>query len=86
MGANDQQTLRALLGLDVDAAQVLVYRVASETKAATGQGLCGANAAAFVVVWEPDGPGDALKLLGVTGAQPGEAAARACALLDYRRA
>lgn len=80
------QTLRALLALPVETAQTLVYRVVSETKPESGQGLCGADTPAFVVVWEPDGPGEAvLKLLGVTGAAPGQAGARPCTLLEYAR-
>lgn len=79
------QTLRALLALPVDEPQVLVYRVASETKAG-GQGLCGAGDAAFVVLWEPAGPGEtALKVMGVAGGAPGAAGARACAMLEYGR-
>lgn len=80
------QTLRALLNIPVEEPQVLVYRVTSETKA-NGQGVCGADTAAFVVVWEPAGPGDpVLKVLGVTGGAPGAAASRACTLLEFRRA
>lgn len=80
------QTLRALLSLPVEEPQVLVYRVAAETKPESGQGLCGANAAAFVVVWEPSTPGDAtLKAIGVSGGAPGADGARACPMLEYRR-
>lgn len=80
------QTVRALLALPVEEPQVLVYRVASETKPESGQGLCGAGDAAFVVVWEPSGPGDgALKAIGVSGGAPGAAGARACPMLEYRR-
>ncbi|MDX2274827.1 MAG: hypothetical protein NW206_05185 [Hyphomonadaceae bacterium] len=80
------QTIRALLQLPVEEPQVLVYRVASETKPESGQGLCGANAAAFIVIWEPSGPGDgSLKAMGVSGGAPGAAGARLCPMLDYRR-
>ena len=80
------QTLRALMSLPVEEPQVLVYRVASETKPANGQGLCGAGVTAYVVVWEPSTPGDpSMKLLGVSGAAPGAAAAHACPMLEYRR-
>lgn len=80
------QTLRALLSLPVEEPQVLVYRVTTETKPASGQGLCGANVTAFVVVWEPSSPGDAsLKIMGTTGGAPGAAAAHACPMLEYRR-
>jgi hypothetical protein len=80
------QTLRALLALPVEEPQVLVYRVASETKPENGQGLCGANDAAFVVVWEPSGPSDgAFKAMGVAGGAPGAAGARLCPMLEYRR-
>lgn len=80
------QTLRALLSLPVEEPQVLVYRVATETKPASGQGLCGANTTAFVVVWEPSSPGDAsYKIMGTTGGAPGAAAAHACPMLEYRR-
>lgn len=80
------QTLRALLELPVEAAQVLVYRVARESKPQSGQGVCGAGDAAFVVVWEPEGPGETtLKLLGVSGGAPGAADARACPMLEYAR-
>jgi hypothetical protein len=80
------QTLRAMLNIPVEEPQVLVYRVASEAKPEGRGGLCGANAPAFVVVWEPAGPGDpVMKLLGLTGGQPGAANARACPMLEYRR-
>jgi hypothetical protein len=80
------QTLRALLNLPVEEPQTLVYRVTSETKPSTGQGLCGADAPAFVVVWEPSGPGEpVMKIMGVIGAAPGAAGARACPMLEYRR-
>ncbi len=80
-----QQTLRALLQLPVDEAQVLVYRVSNDDKNSAGSGLCGAEAAAFVVVWEPSRPGEALKILAVSGAAPGAGGARACPLLEYQR-
>lgn len=77
------QTLRALLGLAVEEAQVLVYRV---TEAAGTPGLCTEGAPAFVVVWEPSLPGEAsMKILGVTGGAPGAADSRACQMLEYRR-
>lgn len=80
------QTLRALLALPVEEPQVLVYRVASETKPESGQGLCAGGDAAFVVVWEPSTPGESvLKVLGVSGGAPGAAGARACAMLEYVR-
>ncbi|MES1157441.1 MAG: hypothetical protein ABUL73_06635 [Alphaproteobacteria bacterium] len=82
----DHQTLRALMNLPVDAAQVVVYKVTSETKPENGQGICGANAPAYAVVWEPDTPGDAsLKLLGVSAGAPGVAGAHACPMLQYHR-
>lgn len=77
------QTLRALLALPVEEAQVLVYRV---TEAAGSPGLCTGGAPTFVVVWEPSAPGDAaMKVLGVTGGAPGAADSRACQMLEYRR-
>lgn len=77
------QTLRALLGLDVEEPQVLVYRVA---EAAGSPGLCSDGAPTHVVVWEPSAPGDAsMKILGVTGGAPGAADSRACQMLEYRR-
>ncbi len=80
------QTLRALLDLPVEEPQVLVYRVTNETRSQAGQGLCGAGASAFVVVWEPSAPGEAvMKILALTGGAPGAGDARACAMLDYRR-
>ena len=80
------QTLRALLNIPVEEPQVLVYRVVSETKPEGGGGVCGADAPAFLVVWEPAGPGEpVMKLLGVTGGQPGAANSRACTMLEYRR-
>jgi hypothetical protein len=80
------QTLRALLSIPVEEPQVLVYRVTQETKPASGQGLCGGDEAAFVVVWEPTGPGEpVMKLLGLSGGAPGAANARACPMLEYRR-
>lgn len=80
------QTLRALLGLAVEEPQVLVYRVTQETKPASGRGLCGADTASYVVVWEPSIPNESsLRLLGVIGGAPGASGARPCAMLDYRR-
>lgn len=81
------QTLRALLGLPVNAVQTIVYRVERETKPESGQGVCGPDAPAYLVVWEPDGPGASgdLKILGVRGAAPGAAGAQPCALLAYAR-
>lgn len=77
------QTLRALLGLDVDEPQVLVYRV---TEAAGSPGLCSEGTLSHVVVWEPSAPGEAsMKILGVTGGAPGAGDSRACQLLEYRR-
>ncbi len=79
------QTLRALLNIPVEEPQVLVYRVTTETKPQSGQGLCGADAAAFVVVWDPETPGESgYKLLGLTGGAPGAANAHACPMLEYR--
>jgi len=79
------QTIRALLNIAVEEPQVLVYRVTAETKP-SGQGLCGAEAATYVVVWEPSGPGDgSMKVLGVMGGQPGAGDSRACPMLEYRR-
>jgi hypothetical protein len=79
------QTIRALLNIPVEEPQVLVYRVTSETKP-SGQGVCGAEAATYVVVWEPSGPGEgAMKVLGVMGGQPGAGDSRACPMLEYRR-
>lgn len=76
-------TVRALMGLDVGAAQTLVYRVTR----AEGQSLCGQTAAAYVVIWQPEGPGEnELKILPLAGGAPGETQARACARLDYARA
>jgi len=76
------QTLRALMGLSVEASQILVYRVAN----AEGASLCGAAAATHIVVWEPANFNDAAyKLLPVGGGAPGDAAARPCAALEYRR-
>jgi len=80
------QTLRALLSIPVEEPQVLVYRVNSETKPQGGGGLCGAETPTYIVVWEPVGPGEpVMKLIGITGGQPGAGDSRACALLDYRR-
>jgi hypothetical protein len=82
----EDQTIRALMQLPVEEPQVLVYRVASETKPENGQGLCGGTDAAFVVVWEPSGPSDgAFKVMGVSGGAPGAAGARLCPMLEYRR-
>ncbi|MES1202052.1 MAG: hypothetical protein ABUS57_11465 [Pseudomonadota bacterium] len=82
----ERQTVRALMSLPVDAAQVVVYKVSSETKPESGQGLCGADSPAYLLVWEPDTPGDSsLKLMGVTGAAPGAAGSHACPALEYGR-
>lgn len=80
------QTLRALLNIPVEEPQVLVYRVTNETRPEGGGGVCGQEQAAFIVVWEPSGVGEpVMKLLGLTGGQPGAANARGCAMLEYRR-
>jgi hypothetical protein len=80
------QTLRALLDMPVDEPQVLVYRVTNETKPEGVGGLCGGEAAAYVVVWEPSAPGaSSMRLLGTRGGAPGAASARACPMLDYGR-
>lgn len=80
------QTLRALLDIPVDEPQVLVYRVTNETKPEGVGGLCGAESAAYVVVWEPSAPGAAsLRILGTQGGAPGAGGARACPMLDYGR-
>jgi len=80
------QTLRGLLALPVEEPSVLVYRVTNATQPEGRQGLCGAEAPAFVVIWEPNGPADpVIKVLGVMGAAPGAAGARPCAMLEYRR-
>jgi hypothetical protein len=79
------RTLRALMALGVEEPQVLVYRVNAETRSASGQGLCGADAASHVVVWEPTMPSQSvLKVMGVRGGAPGAGGAQACSLLDYR--
>jgi hypothetical protein len=80
------QTLRALLDIPVEEPQVLVYRVTTETRPQGDGGVCGQEQAAFIVVWEPSGVGEpVMKLLGLTGGQPGAANARGCAMLEYRR-
>jgi hypothetical protein len=80
------QTLRALLSIPVEEPQVLVYRVVNETKQDGAGGVCGTGTPAFLVVWEPAGPGEpVIKLLGLTGGQPGAANSRACTMLEYRR-
>ncbi|MBK8545433.1 MAG: hypothetical protein IPL62_19020 [Caulobacteraceae bacterium] len=77
------QTLRALLSLAVEEPQVLVYRV---TEAAGSPGLCTEGTPTYVVVWEPNAPGDAsIKVLGITGGAPGAGDSRACPMLEYRR-
>ena len=78
------QTLRALLNIPVEEPQVLVYRVTQETKPSNGQGVCGADAPSFIVVWEPSGSGGGgMKVLGLTGGAPGAEGARACPMLEY---
>lgn len=80
------QTLRALFDIPVEEPQVLVYRVTNETRPEGGAGVCGQEQAEFIVVWEPAGVGEpVMKLLGLTGGQPGAAAARGCAMLEYQR-
>lgn len=80
------QTLRALLNMPVEEPQVLVYRVSDETKPEGVGGLCGAESADYVVVWEPAAPGaSSMRLLGVRGGAPGAGSARACPMLDYTR-
>lgn len=80
------QPLSAAMALPATATQVTVYRVVNEVKPTNGTGLCGAVATAFLVVWEPSAQGEpVLKALGVSGAAPGAAGAKACTLLEYRR-
>lgn len=80
------QTLRALLNIPVEEPQTLVYRVTNETKPEGGRGLCGAESATYVVVWEPSAPGDAgMKVLGILGGAPGAGDSRPCPMLEYRR-
>jgi len=80
------RTLRALLDIPVEEPQVLVYRVTSEERPQGVGGLCGSEAADYVVVWEPSSPGaSSMRLLGVRGGAPGAASARACSMLDYTR-
>ena len=80
------QTLRALLDIPVEEPQVLVYRVTNETKPDGVGGLCGAEGADYVVVWEPSAPGAAsMRMLGTRGGAPGAGGARACPMLDYGR-
>jgi hypothetical protein len=80
------QTLRALLDIPVEEPQVLVYRVTNETKPEGVGGLCGAESADYVVVWEPAAPGAAsMRMLGTRGGAPGAGGARACPMLDYGR-
>jgi hypothetical protein len=74
------------MDLPVEEGQTLVYRVSNQTKPQSGQGVCGADDPAFVVVWEPSAPGeDAFKVMGMLGGAPGAAGARSCPLLEYRR-
>lgn len=80
------QTLRALLDLPVEEPSTLVYRVTNEAKPESGQGLCGTETAAYVVVWEPSIPGESsMKVLGIMGGAPESGNARACPMLEYRR-
>ena len=80
------QTLRALLNIPVEEPQVLVYRVTNETMPEGVGGLCGAERAEYVVVWEPSAPGaSSMRLLGTRGGAPGAGGARACPMLDYAR-
>lgn len=79
------QTLRALLNIPVEEPQVLVYRVTGETKP-SGQGVCGADSAGHVVIWEPTSPGEVtMKVLGIVGGAPGAGDSRPCTMLEYRR-
>lgn len=77
------RTLRALLDLPVEVSQTLVYRVREETHPEGVGGLCGAEAAAAVLVWEPAAPASGLKIMGFSGGLPGAADARACQLLEF---
>jgi hypothetical protein len=80
------QTLRALLDIPVEEPQVIVYRVTNTTKPEGVQGLCGAQDAEYVVLWEPTAPGSSsTRLLGARGGAPGAAGAQACPMLDYTR-
>lgn len=80
------QTLRGLLNIPVEEPTVLVYRVTNEAKPEGRGGLCGADAAAYVVVWEPSAPGEtSMKVLGVMGGAPGAGDSRPCPMLEYRR-
>lgn len=76
-------TLRSLMGLDVDATRILVYRVVN----AEGASLCGAAPASNVAIFDPETPGASrLAVLPLSGGAPGEANARACPALAYRQA
>ncbi|MET0182880.1 MAG: hypothetical protein ABW199_08355 [Caulobacterales bacterium] len=76
-------TLRSLMGLDVDAAQVLVYRITN----ATGRSLCGDAAASAIAVFDPETAGASrYSILPLAGGAPGESGARACPALNYRQA
>lgn len=80
------QTTRALLELPVEAAQTLIYRVTRETKGEGGHGICGESDVAYIVTWQSTDPAESdLKVLGVSGAAPGEANARACAMMAFHR-
>lgn len=80
------QTLRALLDIPVEEPQVLVYRVTNTTKPEGVQGLCGADDAEYIVLWEPSAPGaSSMRVLGTRGGAPGAASARPCPMLDYSR-
>ena len=80
------QALSAVMALPATATKVMVYRGVNEAKPANGTGLCGAVPTAFLVTWEPEAQGEpVLKALGVSGAAPGVAGAKACTLLEYRR-
>jgi hypothetical protein len=81
------QTIRALMELPVEASRVLVYRVTEENAPAGAQRLCGARPTVRVLVWEPDGPGEAvLRLLALSGEPPGRPGAQLCMALSYERA
>jgi hypothetical protein len=74
------------LDIPVEEPQVLVYRVTNETKPEGVGGLCGAESADYVVVWEPAAPGAAsMRMLGTHGGAPGAGGARGCPMLDYGR-
>lgn len=80
------QSLRSLMDLPLDATPLL-YQVTSEALAGEAVGLCGAQSATHLALWEDvASPEGRMKVLITAGGAPGAAGASLCQVLAYTRA